>query len=444
MKIEIYNENWTKEYVMSNSDKIFVFGDNNARIGKGGQATIRGLENAVGIRTKKGPSKKAAAFYTDKELADNKSKIDEDILNIKRLSILGKTIVFSKNGYGTGLASLKQKAPKTFDYLCESLKFNFGFDNEKGTKWSKIPGYDEISKGIYITMDKKSAFENGILQPTTNSFFRSELLEKNLNTIFDLIKNGKKVAFTQNKFYKNDSVLIFVIPGLNEYLVVRVSSSYKVKKLDKKMWGLFEGYNDKYIDTISDVFESDDYYQTHFEFICSLDQSGRMIFRDDIFGGYDKPKVKIDKKKYSESIKEDEDISMNNEESTSLLVNEEKVIFKEPLIPELPEVVEEKELSRKELLDIIEDLKSEIKKIKTPWYVKIFNQVKQKISRKSLEYILDKKDLKGDLTIIDNIFNKEKNKTYYKLVTDKYTHFLVFHKGIFSNKVYIILTFTHE
>ena len=291
-------------------------------------------------------------------------------------------------------------------------------------------------------MDKKSAFENGILQPTTNSFFRSELLEKNLNTIFDLIKNGKKVAFTQNKFYKNDSVLIFVIPGLNEYLVVRVSSSYKVKKLDKKMWGLFEGYNDKYIDTISDVFESDDYYQTHFEFICSLDQSGRMIFRDDIFGGYDKPKVEIDKKKYSENIKEDENISMNNEESTSL-VNEEKVIFKEPIMPEVTEVVEEKELSRKELLDIIEDLKYEIKKIKIPWYVKIFNQVKQKISRKSLEYILDKKDLKGDLTIIDNIFNKEKNKTYYKLFTDKYTHFLVFHKGIFSNKVYIILTFTH-
>lgn len=438
MKIEIYNENWTKEYVSSNSNKIFVFGDNNARVGKGGQAIIRGLENAVGIRTKKGPSKKDAAFYTDKELSDNKLKIDEDVLNIKRLSILGKTIVFSKNGYGTGLASLKQKAPKTFDYLCESLKFNFGFDNEKGTKWSKIPGYDEISKGIYIKMDKKSAFESGILQPSTNSFFISELLEKNLNTIFDLIKNCKKVAFTQNKFYKNDSVLIFVIPGLNEYLVVRVSSSYKLKNLDKQMWGLFEGYNDKYIDTISDAFESDDYHQTHFEFICSLDQSGRMIFRDDIFGGYDKPKVKIDKKKNSDNIKEEKE----TKEDVSVDMEEEKITFNETLIPEGDEI-EEKEISRKELLDIIEDLKSEIKKIKTPWYKKIFDKIKQKLSRKSLEYILDKKDLKGDLIEI-NVFNKGKNKTYYKLITDKYTHFLVFHKGIFSNKVYIVLTFTNE
>ena len=346
MKIEIYNENWTKEYVSSNSNKIFVFGDNNARVGKGGQATIRGLENAIGIRTKKGPSKKPAAFYNDKEFEDNKSKIDEDILNIKRFLILGKTIVFSKNGYGTGLASLKQKAPKTFDYLCESLKFNFGFDNEKGTKWSKIPGYDEISKGIYIKMDKKSAFESGILQPSTNNFFRHELLENNLNTIFELIKKNKKIAFTQNKFYKNDSVLIFVIPGLNEYLVVRVSSSYKLKNLDKQMWGLFEGYNDKYIDTISDAFESDDYHQTHFEFICSLDQSGRMIFRDDIFGGYDKPKVKIDKKKHSDNIKEEKE----TKEDVSLTKEKDPVVFKEPLIPEVT-VVEEKESSRKELLN---------------------------------------------------------------------------------------------
>lgn len=437
MKIEIYNQDWNKEYVSSNPDKIFIFGDNNAGIGKGGQATIRGLENAVGIRTKKGPSKKVAAFYTDEEFADNKSKIDEDVLNIKKLSLLGKTIVFSKNGYGTGLASLKLKAPKTFDYLCESLKLNFGFDNEKGTKWSKIPGYDEISKGTYITMDKKSAFENGILQPNSNNFFRSELLEKNLNTLFQLIKSNKKIAFTQNKFYKNDSVLIFVIPGINEYLVVRVSSSYKLKDIDKKTWSLFEGYSEKYVDTISEYFKSNDYYQTHFEFICSLDQSGRMIFRDDIFGGYDKPKVKIDKKKHSD-IKEEE-----IKEDVSLTKEEDPVVFKYPLIPELPKLVE-KELSKKELLNIIDELKSEIEKIKTPWYKKIFDKIKQKLSRKPIEYILDKKGLKGELTEINNIFNKGKNKNYYKLVTEKYTHFLALYKGIFSNKVYIVLTFTNE
>lgn len=462
MKIEIYNKNWTKEYVSSNKNKIFVFGDNNARVGKGGQATIRGLENTVGIRTKKGPSKKEVAFYTDKEFADNKSRIDEDILNIKKLLILGNTIVFSKNGYGTGLASLKQKAPKTFDYLCESLKFNFGFDNEKGTKWSKIPGYDEISKGTYINLSKKSASSNEILQPTTNSFFRSELLDKNLNTIFDLIKNGKKIAFTHNKLYKNDSVLIFVIPGLNEYLVVRVSSSYKIKNMDKQMWSLFEGYDDKYTNTISDAFESDDYYQTHFSFICSLDQSGKMIFRDDIFGGYDKPKVEIDKKgssntslmaKYSESINEDEvkeDITDDTEEST-------------PLIPEVPEVVEEKELSRKELsrkelLDIIEDLKK-------PWYKKISSKI---FRRKSIEFFLEKMSLKGELKVINPIDSlrrlvtnfddkldidsqdaillhlhthiPNKRRTYYRLVTHDKTYLLIFYRGFFSNKVHIIST----
>lgn len=421
MKIEVYKGNWTREYVNFNKDKVFVFGDNDARIGKGGQATIRGLTNVIGLRTKRGPSKKPAAFYNDSQLKDNKSKIDEDILNIKKLSMSGKTIVFSKNGYGTGLANLKLKAPKTFEYLCLSLKLNFGFDNEKGTKWSKIPGHDEISKGIYLEMSKSN---NSIIQPVNNSSFRHDLLESNLNTITDLIKSDKKIAFSQNKTYKSDSILIFVIPGQSNYLVVRVTGSYKLSSIDKKYWSLFEGYNDEFGDEVYNNLEVNDYYQTHFQYICSLEQSGRMIFKDDIFGGYDKPTVDMSKKKI-------------NDKSNK----QEKTTFKYPLIPELSKG---KELSTEDLLCTISDLNNEIKELKTPFFVKIIRFIKEKIKKRNLNEILTKKGLSGELSKINNIISKDNKSEYYKLVTDKYTHFLKYKKRIFKNKVDIILTFKNE
>ena len=63
MKIEIFKGDWTINDVKKNPNKLFIFGDNNARLGKGGQAIIRDLPNVMGIRTKKGPSRKAAAYY---------------------------------------------------------------------------------------------------------------------------------------------------------------------------------------------------------------------------------------------------------------------------------------------------------------------------------------------------------------------------------------------
>lgn len=430
MKIEIYSKNWTVEYVKSNTDKIFVFGDNNARMGKGGQAIIRDLENAVGLRTKKGPSRKPAGYFTDSEYQQNVKNINEDIFLIKSLAMQGKTIVFSKNGYGTGLALLKEKAPKTFQYLCDSLKNHFGFDNEKGTIWRKVPGYDEISQGIYISLDKKKVVSENIIQPFSNNYFRPEFLSSGLYTIQDLIKTDNKISFTQNKKYKKDTIIIFTVPGLSTYFVCRVvSDSYNLIDFDKEKWRMFEGFSNEYVDKL-DIFTGD-YYQTHFQFICTLDQSGKMIFRDDIFGNSNESK-----EVNQEVIEVQEVIEIEKEEKVVNESEEDSIQTEEYSI--------EVSNTTKELLKIIDELKLEINRLKTPLYKRAFNYLKLKFSRKSLEYILDKKDLKGDLSVINNIFSSDKDKTYYKLVTDKYTHFLVFYKGIFTNKVYIVLTFINE
>lgn len=131
LKVEIFKGNWTENQVKENPDKIFIFGDNIQRTGKGGQAIIRDNDNAFGIATKKLPNTNKEAYFSDNELEENKKVIDVDIQNILD-SAEGRTIVFPQNGLGTGLAKLKEKAPKTFEYLNQRLKEEFDFDNETG------------------------------------------------------------------------------------------------------------------------------------------------------------------------------------------------------------------------------------------------------------------------------------------------------------------------
>lgn len=121
--------NYTIDKVKAVKDThIFVFGDNAKRYGKGGQAIIRGLKNAVGIVTKKAPSMAEDSFFTDTELEANKALIDKDIASVKAKA-KGRTIVFPSAGIGTGLADLANKAPKTFAYLNQRIKEEFGIDN---------------------------------------------------------------------------------------------------------------------------------------------------------------------------------------------------------------------------------------------------------------------------------------------------------------------------
>jgi len=279
--IEIFNGIWTLEHVNNNPDKIFVFNDNNFKMGKDGLSVIRDLPNAIGIRVKKGPSKKPVSYYTDSEFNDNTLNIDLDILAIKKKLLSGKTIVFSSYGYGYPTPS-----PKTYDYLCDSLRLHFNFNNKTGTKFVKVPGYDEISRGIYVSLSKTNSLERGLIQPINNSFFRENYLENGIFTINELIKSLNKTTFTQNVKYNSDDILIFSFSETSEYLVCRVARSYSLDKISKEDWSFFECYNNDFADSINlySDYNINEYYQTHFQYICSLDQTGKMIFRDDIFG----------------------------------------------------------------------------------------------------------------------------------------------------------------
>lgn len=272
MKIEIFNGKLTKKLVSDNPHKLYVFGDNDQRLGKGGQAIIRDENNTIGIRTKKKPNNLGSSFYKDNSYKDNCSKISEDILNIKAELLKGKTIVFSDKGYGNGLAKLPSVAPETYKYLNDQLRLNFGFNNQTGKRWNKLPGHDEIIKGSYVLLDNEKT-----IHPVNNSFFRKELLEKNYTKVSELIIKGEKVAFTQKNKYKLGEILLIRLSFIEEYLICMVTGSYPLSMVNKDNWSLFEGFNDTLYMT------DDNYSQTHIKFVATLDKHGKLIFNNDIF-----------------------------------------------------------------------------------------------------------------------------------------------------------------
>lgn len=117
-----YHGFWSKSVTQKYPKLLFIFGDNLAGFGHGGQAVIRGMPNALGIPTKKYPSDDKSSFFTDKELDKNMAYIDQAIDLIKARLEFYDGIVLPENGIGTGFARLETCAPKTMVYLTNQIK----------------------------------------------------------------------------------------------------------------------------------------------------------------------------------------------------------------------------------------------------------------------------------------------------------------------------------
>lgn len=114
----IFQEYIKRSDLKNNRNILYLFGDNLKRKGMGGQAKeMRGEPNAIGISTKKEPSLNENAFYSDLEYEANISQIDKDFeCVIDHLNNNG-IVVCPSNGLGTGLSQLKERAPRTNEYL---------------------------------------------------------------------------------------------------------------------------------------------------------------------------------------------------------------------------------------------------------------------------------------------------------------------------------------
>lgn len=121
--VTIFRGFWTVRDLTSNPRALFVFGDNDIRRGKGGQAVIRGQPNAVGLTTKKYPDDTPESFFDDDEYDENVVKISDDIADILKEFVKSKydTLVIPQQGLGTGLSDLPKRAPETFAFLKKKI-----------------------------------------------------------------------------------------------------------------------------------------------------------------------------------------------------------------------------------------------------------------------------------------------------------------------------------
>lgn len=124
---------YNRKLVIDNPDKIFIFGENEEQQGKkergAGQAIIRDLPNTFGFRTKKS----IYEHWSDENYSHNIICIEADIERLLKLS-KSHTLVFPKNGLGTGLSRLPLMAPKSFLYLSKRLLDVFGYNNLQNLK----------------------------------------------------------------------------------------------------------------------------------------------------------------------------------------------------------------------------------------------------------------------------------------------------------------------
>lgn len=127
-KLTIYCKDWTIEECSAKPNSLFVFGDNDEKKGLGGQAVIRPCKNSIGIPTKKRPTNHVYSFYNDGEYDASCKKIQQAIIAIINESSKYEEIVFPMGGFGTGLAKLEEKAPKTFKYLNDVICGCFNID----------------------------------------------------------------------------------------------------------------------------------------------------------------------------------------------------------------------------------------------------------------------------------------------------------------------------
>lgn len=117
--MRIIRPTWVRRAdLQANPQRLYLFGDNEARAGFGGQAAeMRGEPNAVGIRTKAAPHRGPSAYWTDATYERNREMIDEDLAPVVAHWAAGGEIAIPADGLGTGLSNLPNTAPRTYAYL---------------------------------------------------------------------------------------------------------------------------------------------------------------------------------------------------------------------------------------------------------------------------------------------------------------------------------------
>lgn len=129
----------------ANPTVLYIFGDNQMRVGLGGQAAeMRGEPNAVGVCTKKTPGRNALDFWTDHDYDANMRQFNHDMVTIIRHLRKGGLVVFPNDGIGTGLSELPTRAPITHWEIEQAFKDLF--DAYSAPAGGTLRAYDHVNE----------------------------------------------------------------------------------------------------------------------------------------------------------------------------------------------------------------------------------------------------------------------------------------------------------
>jgi len=114
----IYQHRIYRKDLKANPSVLYLFGDNEARAGYGGQAKeCRGEPNAVGIATKIKPSRYEDAYWSDDDYDRCAKIIMSDFKPVIKHWMEGGIIIVPSDGLGTGLSELPSRAPKLLEFI---------------------------------------------------------------------------------------------------------------------------------------------------------------------------------------------------------------------------------------------------------------------------------------------------------------------------------------
>ena len=119
----IYQHRIARADLRANPDVLYIFGDNCARAGFGGQAAaMRGEPNAIGVRTKRQPNLGPSAFFTDADATECLGYWRHDLAPARDHHKRGGVVVMPLDGIGTGFARL---SPALMELLAGEIALAF-------------------------------------------------------------------------------------------------------------------------------------------------------------------------------------------------------------------------------------------------------------------------------------------------------------------------------
>lgn len=117
----VFVKHITRAMLRAEPEARFVFGDNVARRGLGGQAKeMRGEPNAIGVVTKWEPGTDGRDYFNDQH-PDCKRLVSSGFFEIEIALADGRTVYFPADGIGTGLSELPKRAPELHNLITDCV-----------------------------------------------------------------------------------------------------------------------------------------------------------------------------------------------------------------------------------------------------------------------------------------------------------------------------------